>query len=175
MDTLWVLYESNNSIHLLSYRDSVTSDRVIFQAHDSVTYSDADCFISSLMNFVAVKHYPGGQLITGRNLNNVTGNLSPEDTISSAGISGEPKIFYQYTGSQFLTFTIKPQNGYQNVYFDYYYPELSDPVPWVDNPAGDISSFESAPVDMVTKTLSGLGIPNTYLVKRNDSTFVRMK
>jgi hypothetical protein len=174
LDTLWILYERNNSIHLLSYRETVTSDRVIFQADDSVTYSDADGVISSSMNFVAVKHYPGSQIITGRSLNNVNGNLSPEDTICAEGIPGEPKIFYQYSGSQFLTFTIKPASGYQNVYYNYYYPVISDPVPLIDNPTGDISLFECAPVDIITETSVGLSIPSTYLVKRNDSSFVRM-
>lgn len=172
LDTLWIIYEKANSIHLLSYREGVTADRIIFQADDTVTYSRATALGFSPVTFSTIRYSPGAQKIVYRNFDNVTGTLYPIYTIWDEGLPDYPEFFDSF-GYYILTFTAEQQGGFRNIYYmyadQYYNPEV-----WVDNPAGDLSSLSLGPLYIITKSDMGTGSPASYRLNRNDSSFISL-
>jgi hypothetical protein len=170
-----VIYEKEGSIHLLSFKDSVTADKIIFESHDTISYSDAASDLA--FNFVAIEHLPSKQNLVSRSFDNETGYLSSIQTLVDTGICDMPRIFYSIPydlGRKILTFEFKPANGHQNIFYSENWPGAGEFLPWVDNPMGDISCLKYAPVDIPTKIENGTWEPNSYLVTRNDSTFIRL-
>ncbi len=173
-DTLWVIYEKEGSIHLLSFKDSVTADKVIFESHDSLYYSDAASDNYGTFNFVAIEHSPSKQNAVYRYFNNETGYLSGIQTLVADGICSSPRIFYSnpYLGRGILTLEIKYPGLYQNIFYSENWPGAVNFLPWVDNPVGEISSLSYAPIDILTRNSNWL--PHSYLLTKNDSTFIRL-
>jgi Secretion system C-terminal sorting domain len=173
-DTLWVLYEKSNSIHLVSFKDSITADRIIFGANDSISYSSATGMMYGGINVAAVKYSPSEQKIVYVFFDNVNGTFSSVETINDDGICSLPKVFPSVISRGILTYESKSDTGYQNVFYLDNWPDASSPTPWVDNPQGDISSLSVAPIDYITKNENGNGDPCSYLVTRNDSTYINL-
>lgn len=171
-DTLWILYEKNQSIHLLSYKQGVTADRIIFEAHDSISYSSPTGFFDSPMQIAAVENSPTQKRLVYRKFDNIEGTLFPIHLISGDGSPDNPR-FFNSLGFEFLSYTAEQTNGLRNIYYTYDW-EDNNPEPWVDDPSGDLSSLAVTTVSIITESRWGTGDANTYFVARNDSNFIRL-
>ncbi len=187
-NSIKIFFEKDSSIFMLTKKDSLIRADTIFAKNESLKYSQPTGYkvlvydnkkwkeeINCVSKQTDKQNKSRLVLSTFWDMQKIS-----EKVLIDSGEVNNPKLQlednYSYTFENKLT-------GFSNIYFmDPWYLNYSGVQRLIDEPSGDLSSFSSSFTPLViTKTNMGKTVnkrifsPYTFILKRNDSTFVRIR